>query len=873
MVNRLRYHTPNRHQRFSKTLVSVALGLVCSGTVAQQVEQEELDSSPFETIVVTSQKRVQNIMQVPVTVSAVSADLVEESNSELLSDVDKFVPGFEFGDGSMTQASVSIRGISSPSISVGGDPSSATFYDDVYMPRAAQNVLFSDLERIEILKGPQGTLFGRNAAMGVVSIIPRSPNEFSEGFVKATFATDSLMRFEGMGNIALNDRLFFRANAMTTRQDGVVDNIASPAWNSNSKIWDLGARDHTAARFALRWELSSATQLQFAYELDDLEQAPPMAVGLSEFAFNQGQDLFARQALNDVRNGVESREMSALTAKVWHQFNDDLSMKGVVSHREWETVNREDEDGTADITRYLDTSNNEDSSIFYTEWQLNYSKDKVNLVTGVSYSKENVKQQTELNLTADTVARLTTQELNGQIQQAVAGQLAGMLGGMSDENAAAVFGPGVSFNDAVDITLSTLGLPMDHIWNANEWASALNVLGVADPIMAAIGMPGMTLDGNIVSATGDLTYDIVAQQLGVAEIYGPSFSGQFWQENVYNTGDFTNWGIFADLDYAVTDKWNVIAGIRYSNDKKAFTWNIPATTFASVRPGVANALFPQVDLAAEDSWSKITGRLVSSYQIDQDQMVFGSISTGYKSGGFDSLVPIDTRAGQKAFAPEDSTNFELGYKAKFNDDVIINLALYHTELDNFQISVESRAPGSNQAIPSIINQNREIRGLEIDVKWNVTSTLLLGAVSEIRTTDIDSPEFYNANGELVAAKSESFDASTNYTLTLNWMPDVDFADVNLFVDYEHVENINEQEPEIEDFKLAVPAYFKDRRDLNARLSFASLDGQYEVGLWGKNITDNRYVESISGISAATLGTPFARINRGREVGVDLKVIF
>ncbi|MCC2616550.1 TonB-dependent receptor [Aestuariibacter halophilus] len=866
---------PGHPTTLSRLTLSMALAmgsLYWSATAVAQTDETVPAHNALEVIEVTAQKRTQNVMKVPVTVSTVSADVIEKNNAVLLSDVDKYIPGFSFDDSSMTQAGVQIRGISSPGITVGGDPSSASFYDDVYMPRAAQNVLFSDIQRVEVLKGPQGTLFGRNAAMGVVSVIPNEPGAYDEGFVRLTAGTDYLMRAEGMFNKALSDQVFVRVNALTTEQDGFINNLSSPDWN-DSEPYDLGARDHKAARIALRWEPSDATQLQLALEVDDLEQAPPMAVGLSEWAYQGGTDPFASAAQNDVRNGVESRDMTAWTAKLWHTFDQRWSMKGVVSHRQWETVNREDEDGTADITRYFDTSNNEDSDIFYTEWQLNYSGERVNVVTGVSYSKEDVSQQTELNLTADTLARLTTAELNGQLTQGVSAQLAQMLGGTSDAAAEAVFGPGVTFDAAVQQTLDSFGLPMDHMWNADQWAGALNALGVGGDIMAAIGLGGLPLDGDIVRATGDLTYDIVSQELGVAEIFGPSYSGQFWQENIFNTGDFTNWGVFADVDFAVTDRWHVIGGLRYSHDQKDFTWYIPPTSFASVRPGVSNALFPQVDLAASDSWSKVTGRLVTSFEIDDDQMLFVSYSTGYKSGGFDSLVPIDQSQGQQAFEPEDTTNFEVGYKAVLADQLVMNLTVYRTELDNFQISVESKPPGNSQAVPSIINENRSIDGLEIDLRWQATPNLILSAVSEIRSTDVETPAFYNAEGVLVDARNESFDASTNYTLSANWYPDVDFAQVNVFVDYVFVENIRDQDPDLESYKRAVDAYFADRKDLNARVAFSSEDDKYTLGIWAKNLLDERYVEGISGRTAAILGTPFGRVNRGREVGVDLKITF
>ncbi|WP_448211329.1 TonB-dependent receptor [Colwellia sp. MEBiC06753] len=853
------------HNAITKAIIS-ALAVTPLWLSAQEAGSEEKNA--IEVIEVTAQKRVQNILKVPVTVGSVSADMIEESSSILLSDVDKFIPGFEFSDGNMTQAGITMRGISSPNISVGGDPSSAAFYDDVYMPRAAQNVIFSDMARVEVLKGPQGTLFGRNAAMGVVNMVPNSPIADFEGFVKANLGTDNLRRYEGMINLPITDNFYMRANILSNSQDGIVKNIAEPDWNEGNKIWDLGERSHDAARVSFLWDISAATKFQVAYDWDDLEQGPPMAIGFSEFAYNNGKKPFASKAQNDVRNGVEKRDMYGVTAKLNHDFNDHWSMKYVVSYRDWETVNREDEDGTSDITRYFDTSNNEDSDIFYTELQVNYISDKINAVAGFSYSKEDVSQTTELNLTADTAARLITGELNNFIKGGVAEQIAAMIGGNTDAHAQAAFGPGVTFAGAVDTFYAVNGFPMDHMWNADEWAGALNALGFAGDIMAAIGMPGVPLTADIVNATGDVTYDVVAAQLGIAEVMGPSYSGQWWQESVNNTGDFKNWGVFADVDYKIDDKWNIIGGLRYSKDEKDFTWNIPQNTFAQVRPGVSNLLFKNVDLAASDSWSKVTGRLVASYQITDDHMLFGSYSTGYKSGGFDSLTP-----STKAFEPEDTTNYEFGYKGVLWQQVIANVSAYYLELDNLQRSVDSKTPGSPQAVPTIINEDREITGVEFDIQWLASDSLTLGVVSEIRSTDNNSPEFYNGEGELVAAQTTTSDADLNYTLTLDWAPDFDFGVVNFHMDYVFLENTRDKDPGLEDYKKEVKAYFKDTSLLNARLSWANHDDNIEIGLWGKNLFDERYVESIGGLTADVLGTPIGRINRGLEAGVDIKYSF
>ncbi|MBC3765522.1 TonB-dependent receptor [Neptunicella marina] len=867
----------------SKTLLAAALSSILFSVSSAAYAQQAAEQDDTEVIMVTAQKRQQNIMKVPVVVDSVSADTLKKTNSILLSDIDKFVPGFDFSDSNMTQAGISMRGISSPNISVGGDPSSATFFDGVYMPRAAQNVLFSDIARIEVLKGPQGTLFGRNAAMGVVNIMPNAPENDDRGFVKAVLGTDNLRRYELMANKALTDTFFVRVNALVNTQDGLAENIYQAPWNSGTKEWDPGAKDHNAARISIKWLLSDDTDLQLSYDYDDLEQAPPIEIGVSQWAYGGGKDLFSGKVENDVRNGVESRDMYAYTAKLNHQFDDQLSLAYTISYRDWKTVNREDEDGTKDITRYFDTSNNEDSSIFYQELQLNYVSDKVNVVGGFSYSNEEVTQTSELNLTADSAARFVTGSLNEEIKGTIAAQIADMIqvdafGGDADAAAQNAFGPGATFAGVVDNYYQSAGFPIDHLWDANAWAGALNALGFGDAIMGLIGMGGMPLTGDVVTATGNVTYDIVAQQMGIAEIFGPSYSGQFWEESINNTGDFTNWGVYLDADWSLNDKWNILAGLRYSRDAKDFSWYIPMTSFAKLRPGVDNILFPMTKddkgnsapILASDSWDKITGRLVAEYQVNNDHMLFASFSTGYKAGGYDSLV---VSSAQQPFKPEDTTNFELGYKGIAFNSLRTTASIYHLQLDNRQRSISSKAPDSSTAVPTIINGDTTINGLELGLEWAVTSSLNLGLVTEYRDSDEEWEEFYNEEGTFVPSEKNSRKASNNYTLRADWIPDIGSGTTTIHVDYTFVENTNADEVGLEEYKKAVTAYFKDTQDLNARISWESSDDQFEVALWSKNLLDKRYVTGLGGLTASILGTPVATINRGREVGIDLTYHF
>ena len=868
------------HRKMNKISQAIISSLLIAPIWVNAAETAKTEEADVEVMTVTAQKRVQNIMKVPVTVDSISNEEIKQSGSVMLNDIDKFIPGFDFSDGQVTQAGVTMRGVSSPNISVGGDPSTATFFDGVYMPRASQNVLFSDMERIEVLKGPQGTLFGKNAAMGVVNMIPNAPEDDNTGFIKGSFGTDNLQRIEAMANFTLNDNVYLRINGLSNTQEGYIKNVAqSPLAGKMSG--NNGAQDHQAARVAMKWDISEQTNIQLSYDWDKLDQAPVAAIGLSPYAENPTNP-FADTFANDVVNGGESRDMNAITFKLNHQFNDQWSMMFLTSKREWETNNRIDEDGTADVTRYLDTDNHENSDIFYNELQINYNTDTFNYVGGLTYSKENIHQTTFITTTTNTAARLVSGQLNDQLAAGARQQFADSVGIAAEDVP----------SDTVDYLLGLNGLPLEHIWNAEQWAAALNLMGAADGIMAylaSIGAvpAGTPLTADIVNLTGDATYDIVAQQLGIAEIFGPSNANQMWSENFINNGEFVSYGIYSDFDFQITDKWNVFFGLRHSQDEKDFSWQVSQTQFAQVRPGVNNILFPARDtLWQSKTWRKTTGRLGTGYIINDDHMVFASVATGYKAGGFDSLnsphssvdgsVILDPATGQAidaSFEPEESVNYEFGYKGVLFDEVITTFSMFHTILDDRQTSFNSKPPGQNQAIPTIVNQDMEIDGFELSMNWQVTDTFSTGFVTEVRSTDIETDAFYNDSGRLIEAGTEASDTNTSYTLIADWMPDIGTGTTIFHLDYVFRENDKALEIGNDEWVNAIPHYFDDTELLNARISWISENDKLEIGLWGKNLLDNRYTNLIGGRTKDILGTGYTSVNKGLEAGIDIKYSF
>jgi outer membrane receptor protein involved in Fe transport len=767
----------------------------------------------LEEILVTAQKRQQQAIDVPIAIGTFSQRDIINTGALNLQDIDAYIVGFDAGGESFTQQGYRIRGISSPNISTGGDPSVATFYDDAYLPRAATTVAFADIDRVEVLRGPQGTLFGRNAAAGVVNMIPNAPSDTQEGFARLRAGNYNLMRLEGMINIPVSDTFSLRANALVNQRDGISENV-EPA------ECDAAEKGPWAGRIAMRWVPSEATTLQLAVDVDHFDQSPSMALGVSPFSLNTNP--FSGRYANDVIDGEETRDMWGITGKWFQDLNEQWSMTAIANYRDFETSNRQDEDGTADPTRYFDTNNIEDSDITYTEVRFNYNTDRINAVMGATYSLENTYQRTEANALADSIARLVTQDFN-----------------------------------------AGFGFDMDHIWNPDDYAVALGAVGI--PVTATE-----------IQESGDFWYEFISGALGEPMLFGPSFEGEVWGEYIINEGEFENYGIYADVEYAISDRLSLTAGLRYSEDNKEFSWLIPATTFAALRPGVSNQIFTDAsgDYAAaattptiaKDSWSKTTGRLVATYRLSEQLIAYGSVSTGYKAGGFDSLA---IKTSLEPLQPENSEQYEIGLKGDlFDGRLQVQLAVFDLTVDGRQRSVETRPPGQENAIPTVINVDSGVQGVELNVSWLITEDLLFTALSTYREEENQSEEFYDAKGELTQFDSSS-DTAGNYTLTLDWRPKLAAGNLLVRGEYIYAENTRDADdanynPDFE----SISGYTDDRRLVNGRIAWSHPEDHWELALWGRNLTDEDRISGISQTTVAVFGTPIMRILDPRTYGVE-----
>jgi outer membrane receptor protein involved in Fe transport len=209
-----------------KNLLCSALGLAVAATALPASAQEQ---GPLEEIVVTSAKREQTLQEIPVAVSVIRADELKQSQVSDIKDLQFLVPSLRIGQlQSSGNTNFFIRGFGNGANNAGIEPSVGVFIDGVYRSRSASALNdFPNLERIEVLRGPQSTLFGKNASAGVISVVTAKPSlDETTGSASVTVGDYSQFIVQGDINGPLSDTVGFGLSASFNQRDGYYDNLA-----------------------------------------------------------------------------------------------------------------------------------------------------------------------------------------------------------------------------------------------------------------------------------------------------------------------------------------------------------------------------------------------------------------------------------------------------------------------------------------------------------------------------------------------------------------------------------------------------------------------------------------------------------------------
>ena len=323
--------------------------MVSFGAIAQTNEAAE-DESLVEKITVTAQKRVEKLSEVPISVSVLREDQIDSAFANNVESLQSLVPSLSFRKGNTTRNSaLTIRGIGTISFSVAAEPSVSTVVDGVVLGRSGQAFVdLYDLERVEVLRGPQGTLFGKNASAGVVNITTKRPSDSFEGRVEATLYQDNEYRLKGSVSGPLNDNVAGSVTVLKSGFDGYIENV----YNNQT----TSGYDKEGIRAMLDVDVGNDTDMLFIFEnvrsdddcCADLELSPsgrhqseasPDSTGAGDL------DLSQRKIDHDFETRTLD-ESTSFSVQVDTQIGDHY-FTSITAYRSWDNTEYREGDFTS----------------------------------------------------------------------------------------------------------------------------------------------------------------------------------------------------------------------------------------------------------------------------------------------------------------------------------------------------------------------------------------------------------------------------------------------------------------------------------------------------------------------------------------------
>jgi len=248
---------------------------IWSGQSIAESNKSPAKKLTLEEIVVTARKREESLQDTPIAVSAFTGDNMEARGSFTIADVEKYAPNVTFQNnpgfsGASNSATVYIRGIGQKDFVPTVEPGVGLYMDGVYVARSVGSVLnLADIAQVEILRGPQGTLFGRNTIGGAVSVTLKQPEEEFGGSVELLIGEDDRVQTRGVLNVPLTDNLYSRYSVFTHNRDGYVERLDGK---------DLGDDEEIGARAAFLWRVSDSFDASFAVDYShSRENGPPLS--------------------------------------------------------------------------------------------------------------------------------------------------------------------------------------------------------------------------------------------------------------------------------------------------------------------------------------------------------------------------------------------------------------------------------------------------------------------------------------------------------------------------------------------------------------------------------------------------------------------
>ncbi|MBL4630603.1 MAG: TonB-dependent receptor, partial [Paraglaciecola sp.] len=326
--------------KFNLSTLSIAVALVVQPVLAEGVIEDKESVTAIEKIVVTAQKREQYLQSTPLTIDVFSGKKIEKSRIESVQNIANLTPGLSIDAFPRSQPRPFIRGVGSSDTGAGGDQSTAVYVDDIYMSRPAfLSFDYFDLQRVEILKGPQGTLWGKNVVGGLIHVITKKAGSNFDTKLQATLGSDGIVNTNGMINIPLiEDKLFSRFVISSSKNDGFAENINT----GNQLISEdrLSGRAHFLLKATK--DLDLGLTVNFVDEDNGGSARNMYDADITGLSIDPNSD---NRITSGEIDGFEKRDIFSVTGTVkWYTELVDIHI--TANHKELEYIFNEDFDGT-----------------------------------------------------------------------------------------------------------------------------------------------------------------------------------------------------------------------------------------------------------------------------------------------------------------------------------------------------------------------------------------------------------------------------------------------------------------------------------------------------------------------------------------------
>jgi len=576
-----------------RTAVSVAVAAALAGSFQSAIAQDQDDDRVIDEITVTATKRAAGIQDVSIAVTALTGEQMRLGGIEDISRLEHLVPGMRMGQ-SGNEARLAFRGTRTNNVGTEAEQVVGIFEDGVYVPTTTQALgAYIDVKRIEVLRGPQGTLYGRNTFGGTINIITNEP-EFDgvTGKVEALYGDYNRTRLEGVVNIPFSDTFAVRVAAMNDQHDGYIENYYEPGTSD-----DLSDRDMTFVRLSAP---------------DDV-------------------DITLRHTYSD----LDSNGNAIWGYQIIGSFIADEYFEGLNTDAPPNASNDFDR-GPWEVRRDLKSASLHETSA--TTLSVNWGLGGVALNVIGNFTNYDGTQISDFDYSDGG------DPLNS-----------GFAGWINDQDT-------VSF----EATLSSNG------------------------------------DGLFDWMVGYYYFDMEATWTWLEVVDGAQGVPHWDAQSPYLSDSSA---VFANATFPVGDRVRLVAGIRQQEDSK------------QTRDDLDWSVFPPVNAdgtGRKKDWSKTLWKAGIEFDLNDDTLMYGTASTGYRAGGFNPVAA----SIPDSFEPEEVIAFEVGLKMTLADGAaVLNLAAFHNEYTDMQAQAFIDTGGA--AITEYATNGGEVTadGLEAELFW------------------------------------------------------------------------------------------------------------------------------------------------------------